>query len=257
MPLPATTRRELSAYVNNHLKNLRWHTDYFYFVRNHALRGRLGKEFWSTRAVYKLLEGYQATGALRRAQVKVQVLQYASIYEAVLHYTLFTTYRYHPAVRALRESTWRTNVSVRADLLAKLTSTTRIPAAELRVSREKTIDGDITKVRFDEKVRVAEALNLVAPVTAQNLNELYSARNSIHLHAENQETAGLPARSLPPCIQRNEIISCSPGPASRTRRQVAGDLPLAWRLTNAAADIRSEEFRGLRPRSYLPWMQPS
>jgi hypothetical protein len=174
----------LSAYVNNHLNDLRWHSDYFYFVRNRALRGRLGKEFWSARAVYKLLEGFQATGALKRAQVKLQVLQYASIYEAVLHYALFTVYRRHPEVKVLRQSTWRTKVSVRTELLGKISTTTKVPLNELRVVREEFIDGDITKIRFDDKVRVAASLRLVTPAAAKELNELFSARNSIHLHAE-------------------------------------------------------------------------
>jgi hypothetical protein len=59
-----------------------------------------------------------------------------------------------------------------------------VPAEELRVVREVVGESDITKIRFDEKVRAAALLRLVTPAAVKELNELFSARNSIHLHAE-------------------------------------------------------------------------
>ena len=184
MPLPNSTRDEVLGYAKAHIPDAKWHVDFFDFVGNQALRRRLGKEYWAARCVYKMLEGVRATGSLRRTQVKLQVLLYASIYEAVLHYVLFTKYKTAPQVRKLGENTRRVKVSVSRDLRAKLVAQTRIVDTELVVTRETPGVADITKIRFDVKAETAHALGLVTAGLRDDLIEVFSARNAIHLHAE-------------------------------------------------------------------------
>ncbi len=184
MPLPKTTRADVLTYASAHIPDEDWHVEFFSFVADTRLRGQLGKEYWAARSIYKMLEGVQASGSLQRAQVKLQVLQYASLYEAVLHYLLFAKYQDTAEVRALTEGTHRTNVAVSRDLRAKLTATTRVPDAELVVMRVTAAEADITKIRFDAKAAAAAALGLVTEPLRKDLVEVFSARNAIHLHAE-------------------------------------------------------------------------
>jgi hypothetical protein len=184
MPLPKVTRTEVLSYAAAHIPDEAWHVHFFDFVSDPRLRGQLGKEYWAARCVYKMLEGVQASGSLLRTQVKVQVLQYASLYEAVLHYLLFTKYADAPAVQVLTQTTHRVNVAISQDLRARLVKQTKVPVGELVVMRATPTDADITKIRFDVKAATATSLGLVSISLRDDLVEVFSARNAIHLHAE-------------------------------------------------------------------------
>ncbi len=93
-------------------------------------------------------------------------------------------YKARPEVEALRRTLRRAKVDIKKELLQRIPTTTAIDVKALMVMREQWVEGDITKVRFDEKVKVAEALKLITPSLARDLVDLFSPRNSIHLHAE-------------------------------------------------------------------------
>ncbi|MBW6391328.1 hypothetical protein [Billgrantia antri] len=92
------TRSAIDAYLEGHLADWDWHKDRFDFISDPTLRDRLADEFISTRYVYKLLEGMAADSWLLRAQIRLQVLSYASIYEAVIHHILFKDLASNPEV---------------------------------------------------------------------------------------------------------------------------------------------------------------
>lgn len=50
--------------------------------------------------------------------------------------------------------------------------------------RATTAAADISKIRFDVKAGTAASLGLVTPSLRDDLVEVFSARNAIHLHAE-------------------------------------------------------------------------
>jgi hypothetical protein len=184
VPFPKATRTLIAEYVTRHLPNQSWYEEFFSFVSDRRLRQRLAREYESARALYKVLEGAQAKGVLKRAQVKVQVLQYASLYEAVLHYVLFVKYRSHPEVRKLARGQRRIEVSISPDIWARIEKATHFVRKELRVQRVRPDNADLTKIRFDSKVAVAQLIGLIHPPLSKDLVEIYSARNAIHLHAE-------------------------------------------------------------------------
>jgi hypothetical protein len=145
VPLPPATRNQIIEYAERDLSQESWFVDYFDFVTDTGLRKRLGAEFWSARLIYKLLESIGAAGSLLRAQIKLQVLQYASMYEALLHYLLFHVYHNTAEVRALMESPHRAKVAVSRELRAKLVAQTRV-----RDSRACGNSGDGWKGRYYE-----------------------------------------------------------------------------------------------------------
>lgn len=89
MPLEPETINTVDDYVTKHIADPTWHRNFFGFLSDPNLADRLSDEFMSARYIYKLLEGLEAVGWLQRAEVRVQLLLYASIYEAVLHHVLF------------------------------------------------------------------------------------------------------------------------------------------------------------------------
>ena len=103
MPLKDTLRAEIDAYCKRDLPgDLQWHVDQFGFIENTELRKRLGRAFYSARYVAKLMEALLAAGDEVHPFIKFQIMQYASIYEAVVVNLLWTKYAEHPEVKQLQ-----------------------------------------------------------------------------------------------------------------------------------------------------------
>jgi len=184
MAFDLETKKKIRSYVSAHIPDEKWHRDFFTFIRDPALADRLGDEFLSVRFLYKVLEGLEADSWLLRAQIRIQVLSYASIYEAVVHHALFDRLPNDPKVIQLTEFPTKKVVSITResqDLLDKhLTHDGKkiIPTYEA-VGRTAE-----TKVRFDRKAKCAHSLGLIEGWLRDELIEFYEARNSIHIHAE-------------------------------------------------------------------------
>jgi hypothetical protein len=75
--------------------------------------------------------------------------------------------------------------------------------------------GDISKIRFDDKVDAAVDLDMIAEPLGRDLKDIYEARNSIHLHAEikknlefDLETGKLAYRRMQPfCDQLERYVA--------------------------------------------------
>ncbi len=167
---------------------IEWHVEFFDFLGDDpALQHRLGQEFFAARYMYKVLEGMrdQAEWA-KDLQVRYQVLQYASIYEAALHHLLLSTLSGTVPGRRLRRRYQLKRYSIPPDLQSefeRLSNATHdgkriVPAfrAETRIR-----DGEI---RFKAKVAGAVALGLLDETLGKDIKDIYTARNAIHIHAE-------------------------------------------------------------------------
>lgn len=178
------TRSAIDIYVEGHLADWDWHKDRFEFVSDKTLRDRLADEFISTRYVYKLLEGMAADSWLLRAQIRLQVLSYASIYEAVIHHILFEDLASNPDVQSLTEFKMKKEISIPADKKAALAEALRHDEKDIIPTYEGIGRTDFTKVRFDRKAECAERLGLIEGWLKDEIIEFYEARNAIHIHAE-------------------------------------------------------------------------
>lgn len=184
MAFNADTKQEITRYVTAHIGDEAWHRAYFDFIGDQSLAQRLGEEFISTRFMYKMLEGVEADGWLLRAQIRVQILSYASIYEAVLHHALFETFHGNPAVTALTEFPTKKRISIPAASIAVLQQHLQHDGKAIIPTYEAVGKTDESKVRFDSKAACACSLGLVEEWLRDELIEFYEARNTIHIHAE-------------------------------------------------------------------------
>ena len=84
---------KVNEYINKHHPNEEWWRQYFDtpFVADTDLANRLVQEMMAIRSIYQLLEGLRVENKLLRAQAKIQIITYASVYEAVLHCVIFQT----------------------------------------------------------------------------------------------------------------------------------------------------------------------
>lgn len=184
MAFEQAVKDQISQYIGAHIADEAWHIAYFDFIGEPHLAKRLGEEFISIRYVYKLLEGLEANEWLLRAQIRMQVLSYASIYEAVIHHILFDVLAAQPQVVALTEFPTKKQISIPPASLALLEKYLEHDGKKIIPTYEAIGRTDESKVRFDKKAECAEALGLIEGWLKDELVEFYEARNAIHIHAE-------------------------------------------------------------------------
>lgn len=182
MAFPEKLKKEVETYMNKHHPNEAWWNQYFdkELVADRDLAGRLVQEMMALRTVYQLLEGLRAKNELLRAQTKIQIITYASVYEAVMHQVIFKT--------GLISSAEVTK------LLAKDKYVNRslpkphqniVHNGEKIYTMAKVPDvRDVRYIKFEEILASAKELNLIDEALFDDLLELYNLRNAIHIHAE-------------------------------------------------------------------------
>lgn len=207
MPFEKKIKDSIMEYCLRDLPDDDWYSNAFSFVKDNILKERLISEFKNARFIYKVFEGISAENELKLAEVKMQVLMYASIYEATLHYVLFDEYyKNHSQVEALLTQKVNKPFSIPKSQLSLLNSSLSHDGKKIIPYFETTQERDITKVRFDEKCKLAFRLGILTeipeqseptaevlpgikqipdmPVFCAELIRIYEVRNAIHLHAE-------------------------------------------------------------------------
>jgi hypothetical protein len=114
----------------------------------------------------------------------MQVLSYASIYEAVLHHFLFDVLSTEPRVLALTEFPTKKEISIPSASRAVLEKHLEHYGNKIIPTYEAVGKTDVTKVRFDRKAECAHELGMIDGKLKDELIEFYEARNAIHIHAE-------------------------------------------------------------------------
>jgi len=182
MAFPENLKKKVEDYINKHHPNQAWWEQYFdiAFVNDTELAKRLVQEMMSIRTVYQLLEGLRAKNELLRAQTKIQIITYASVYEAVLHHVVFKTNLKlnHEVVNLLKKDKY-VNRSLPKPYQNIVHNTETIyTMAKVSDTRDERY------IKFEEILVVAQRLNLIDSSLYNDLLELYNLRNAIHLHAE-------------------------------------------------------------------------
>lgn len=204
MAFEEQTKLAVNDYLKSHLADWEWHQNRFDFITDETLRDRLADEFISTRYVYKVLEGMAADSWLLRAQIRLQVLSYASIYEAVIHHVLFENLASNPDVKALTEYKTKKVISIPTEKKAMLAAALSHIGKDIIPTYEDVGNTDITKVRFDRKAECAEKLGLIETKLKDEIIEFYEARNAIHIHAEIKKSLGYQLELSKRAYQRME-----------------------------------------------------
>lgn len=182
MAFPEKLKNEVEDYINKHHPNQTWWEQYFdkEFVSDRDLANRLVQEMMAIRTVYQLLEGLRAKNELLRAQTKIQIITYASIYEAILHHIIFKT--------SLNSTT-----EVKTILTKDKYVNRSLPKPHQNIKHNGEVIYTMAKVpdtrderyiKFEEILNVAKKLKLIDQTLHDDLLELYNLRNAIHIHAE-------------------------------------------------------------------------
>ena len=177
MPLPTTTSEEVLNYCKRDLPNdFEWYRNEFDFVTDNDLQEELAKAFYSSRYIYKLMEGLAISGNELHAHLKFQIMQYASIYEAVINYLLLNRYKEHASVQALQlHKSYRPIAAHAAP--TKLT----YEGNDTFICLYKDAKTPWTSIPFQDKVNAASDIGLIDEQLGEEIKEFYRLRNAVHI----------------------------------------------------------------------------
>lgn len=176
MPLREDTRKAVLDYCHQDLRPRDWYETVFSFIDDEALRERLGLEYYSARYIYKIGEALFVDGDRLYSHVKYQIVQYASIYEAVIVYLLWSKYSAHPAVTGIEWHTtfkkvaeWPNNICVSA-------SDEDVVLCAERQERTSRIS-----IKFDDKVDAFVQIGCIEAELGEEIKKFFKLRNGMHI----------------------------------------------------------------------------
>ncbi len=180
MPLTEIERNKINEYCKRDLPgDLKWHIDQFTFINNIELRNKLGRAFYSGRYMAKLMEALYASNDEIHSFVKFQIIQYASIYEAVISHLLWGEFKDHEEVKKLQ-----THKSYKP--VSALGSLTKIyyendPIHTCVYKDTKTPKNSIP---FKDKVDCAVRIGFIDVNYSEDIKKIYELRNLAHIETE-------------------------------------------------------------------------
>lgn len=195
MPFSESLKSQIYEYCDNHLADEDWYEGEFEFIEDSSLRERLIEEFKGIRFAYKLYEGLGATDENLIFEVRHQILAYASIYEAIIHYVLYNYYWDTAEFHEMQFHTVPTRLSFDEK---KMTEVKKVLQKEeqLYIYHDQERKKDDSQVRFDDKCKAAKALGLISVISTEQgekidlpseIMKIYEYRNAIHLVAEQRK----------------------------------------------------------------------
>jgi len=193
MPLEKNIQNAVYEYCNNHLPDQTWYENEFEFIEDADLRKRLVEEFRGIRFAYKLYEGIEAENENIVFEIRHQIFSYATIYEAVLHYVLYTYYADTSEFHDLQYHETLAKIDIPKEKRCRLEKELEHDGKGIVPMYKKERKKDDAQVRFDDKCKAAEKLGLLSSFVntdgeevdlTREIIEIYGYRNAIHLVAE-------------------------------------------------------------------------
>ena len=196
MPLPNNIKNAVYSYCDSDLADQAWYEKEFEFIEDSKLRDRLIEEFKGSRFAYKLYEGIEAIDENLIFEIRHQIFAYATIYEAVLHYVLYTYYDQTEEFHALQYHQAPARISISNNKLSSLNKALTYNGETIIPYHMQERKKDDSQIRFDDKCMAAEKIGLISKFTNKEGNvidlpseiiEIYGYRNAIHLVAEQRK----------------------------------------------------------------------
>lgn len=152
-----------------------WFEEYFDFISDHVLGKHLGEAYYQARFLYKIMLVLNLKPWKNRGFVKFQIIQYASICEALLQFVIETKFK---------EEYIRQNVLYEyipnQNALSKSTAIS-YEKAPLFLCEKKKRKTDLKRERIDKKISFCREKNVISESSASEFKQLYEARNNIHI----------------------------------------------------------------------------
>lgn len=152
-----------------------WFLRQFSFIEDEKVREHLADEFYQTRFAFTLMQTLSLPMAKNKGLVKFQIIQYASICEAILNYTLELYYK--------DEFENRYAAISYTDFPSALSAKTKISfdGTQLHLCKTKKEKAKITWTSNPQKAEFALEKGILTEDTKAKYCALYDLRNNAHI----------------------------------------------------------------------------
>ena len=190
--IPKQTREIIVSYCNKHIvpdaeyienpsfdHPMGWFVEYFSFIPDPKLRNHLAEAYYQARFAYKIMQGLRLTGVKRIAFLKFQIQQYASIYEALLDYTLETFHKKEIETSILKKDEYRPVSAFANNTEMSIIEGIKKVKVFPCVQRKGTLP--LKMVKMTERTKIGVDLGIFDVSIKESLDALYKERNCIHI----------------------------------------------------------------------------
>ena len=180
MSLEKTLRDQIHLYCSKDLPgDLNWHIQQFVFIDDIELRERLGRAFYAARYMSKLMEALYVQDNELHSFIKFQVMQYASIYEAVITHLLWNKFKDHKEVVALQTHKAYKPICALANL-----TTIKYGDEQIYTCVYKDEKTPKNSIPFSDKVDCCVRIGFIDAAYAEDIKNIYTLRNLAHIETE-------------------------------------------------------------------------
>ncbi len=180
MSLEKTLRDQIHLYCSKDLPgDLNWHIQQFVFIDDIELRERLGRAFYAARYMSKLMEALYVQDNELHSFIKFQVMQYASIYEAVITHLLWNKFKDHKEVVTLQTHKAYKPVCALANL-----TTIKYGDEQIYTCVYKDEKTPKNSIPFSDKVDCCVRIGFIDAAYAEDIKNIYTLRNLAHIETE-------------------------------------------------------------------------
>ena len=196
MAFPKELQKIIYEYCENNLPEYNWYENKLLFIKDEKLRHRIINEFKSVRFFHKLYEGIQAKDENKAFEIRYQILGYASIYEAILHYVLYNYYNETYLFKDMTHYNKLMFIDIPKEKLEKLHKELNHNNKDIVTCYYDIKKRDESSIRFDAKCDTAKKLGILYEIKngnsesidiASDIIEIYNYRNGIHIAAEQRK----------------------------------------------------------------------
>lgn len=150
-----------------------WFVQYFSFLDDDSFAKNLGEAFYQARFLYKLMTALSLPKAKAYGIIKFQIIQYASIYEAILDYLLNKYFKAEIENRYANIEYSRVSISASA----KIT----YDGAVVELYKKKAKNKPIKLMRIQNRLGFAVEKRIISQTLSDRVDNLYDTRNNIHI----------------------------------------------------------------------------
>jgi hypothetical protein len=178
IPLDPSLVYTISEYYHRDIGTYSSYLQRFDFIGDQDLRERLAQEFYVARYAAKLQEAlaFDKNSFELLGHLKLQIIQYAGIYEAVISYLLLNKLATHPSVQKLGKRIEYKKVNA-------LAGSTQIQhnGEEVFLCRQASLQEPWVYVRFEDKLKAAKEIGFLTDSIATTILETYKLLHSVHI----------------------------------------------------------------------------
>ena len=151
-----------------------WFVNYFSFLNDASLQKNLGEAFYQARFAYKLMKALHLTKAKYYGLVKFQILQYASIYEAILDYYLDKNYK--DEIMTQYADVLYTPVQATSNK-----TTIKHDGEDIFLCVKRIRKKPIKLIKIQSRTEFAVSKGIISEDMRDRICDLYDTRNNVHI----------------------------------------------------------------------------